>query len=209
MKNTIFIPAQRTPHFSLPHHTVTWKQDISHLKKGLSPKELDLFMDLYALAQKSPRKAKKEVESFYQSHPNHPEVLNLLTFVYLSRRRLRKANRLIVENYEKNPDYIFARINYADLCLRKKKPEKIPEIFENKFSLSELYPEKKVFHVSEFRGFMVLMGFYHLAIKKRGAAEGYHYLACRIDPNHPNTKVLGKKLYHRSFIKKLLRRGLD
>jgi len=203
MKNTLFIPPQRTPHLIMPSHTVTWKQDLSHLKQSLSTKDLDHFFDLYNRAQENLRNVKKEVEIFRKRHPNLPEVLNLLTFIYLSKRKIRKADRLIQENYEKNPNYIFARINYADLCLRRGHIQKIPEIFNEKFNLRELYPEKKMFHISEFRGFMVLMGFYHLAIDKREAAEEYHYLATRIDPHHPNTKILEKKLYHRSLYKKL------
>ncbi|MGE0198615.1 MAG: tetratricopeptide repeat protein [Simkaniaceae bacterium] len=204
MKNTLFIPPQHTPHFTLPSHTITWEQDISHLKKGFSPKELDRFLDLYAKGQENPQKIQKGVELFKEDHPDHPEVLNLLTYVYLSKRKVRKANQLIQENYEKNPLYIFARINYADLCLRRKHPQKIPEIFDQKFNLRELYPEKKVFHVSEFRGFMVLMGFYHLSLGKQEAAEGYHYLAQRVDPHHPSTKILEKKLYIKSFYKRLV-----
>ncbi|QVL56936.1 MAG: hypothetical protein KFB93_05995 [Simkaniaceae bacterium] len=210
MKNTLFIPEQRTPHLKLPPHTITWKQDLSHLKKTFSEKDLDVFLKLYAMANENPRRAKKKVETFYEAHPDQPEVLNLLTYLYLARRRIRKANRLIEENYIKNPDYLFAKINYADLCLRRKKTQIIPEIFNKKFNLTELYPNKKMFHISEFRGFMTLMGFYHLSLGKREAAEGYHYLAARVDPNHPTTKVLEKKLYfipfYKRFILKLFRR---
>ncbi|NGX51598.1 MAG: hypothetical protein K1060chlam2_01470 [Chlamydiae bacterium] len=203
MKNTLFVPPQRTPHFSFPAHRITWNQELSHLKEGLSQDELERFLELYSRVQENPWESRKEIEEFREKHPDHPGVLNLLTFIYLSRRKVKRANKLIKENYERNPNYIFARINYADLCLRRYQQKKIAEIFDNKFSLSELYPDKKVFHVSEFRGFMVLMGFYHLAIGKREAAEGYHYLAARIDPNHPNTKILEKKLYRRSLYKKL------
>ncbi|MCP5504556.1 MAG: hypothetical protein H7A41_05315 [Chlamydiales bacterium] len=204
MKNTLFIPEQKTPYFTLPSHTITWKQDLSHLKKSFSEEDLATFLDLYAKASENPRKVKKEVEIFKEKHPDHPEVLNLLTYLYLSCRKVRKADRLIEENYAKNPDYLFAKINFADLCLRQKKPQIIPDIFNKKFNLRELYPDKKMFHISEFRGFMVLMGFYHLSMGNKEAAEGYHYLAERVDPNHPGTKILEKKLYYIPFYKKFI-----
>ncbi len=204
MKNTFFIPEQRTPHFYLPSHTITWEQDLSHLKQVFSAEDLETFLSLYSLAQENTRKAQKKVEKFRESHRDHPEVLNLLTYLYLAKRRIWKANRLIEENYAKNPDYLFAKINYGDLCLRRKKVQKIPEIFNKKSSLQELYPNKKIFHISEFRGFMVLMGFYHLALGKREAAECYHYLAERVDPKHPSTKILEKKLYHIPLYKRIL-----
>ena len=204
MKNTLFIPEQRTPFFILPPHTITWKQDLSHLEKSFSKKDLETFLMLYSLAGKTPRRVKKEVEIFLEKHPDHPEVLNLLTFLYLSCRKIRKGNRLIEENYIKNPDYLFAKINFADLCLRRKKPQIIPEIFNKKLNLRDLYPNKKMFHISEFRGFMVLMGFYQLSLGNREAAEGYHYLAKRVDPNHPGTKILEKKLYYIPFYKRFI-----
>lgn len=210
MKNTLFIPEQITPHFKLPPHTITWEQELSHLKESFSEEDLGTFLKLYSLANENPREAKKKVELFMKSHTDHPEVLNLLTFLYIACRKIRKADRLIEENYSKNPNYLFAKINYADLCLRRKKPQIIPEIFNKKLNLRELYPNKKMFHISEYRGFMTLMGFYHLSIGKREAAEGYHYLASRVDPNHPNTKILEKKLYYipfyKRFILKLFRR---
>lgn len=204
MKNTLFIPEQKTPHFTLPSHTITWKQDLSHLEKSFSKKDLKTFLDLYALAGENPRKAKKQVEAFKDKHPDHPEVLNLLTHIFLARRKIRKGDRLIEENYAKNPDCLFAKINFADLCLRRKKPQMVLKIFNNKLNLRDLYPNKKMFHISEFRGFIVLMGFYHISIRNRKAAEGYHYLVARIDPNHPGTKILAKKLYYNPFYKRLI-----
>lgn len=211
MKNyTLKIPSQKTPDFFLPQHVVTWEQDLSHLKQTFSDQDLATYLKLYDHASKNPKRAKKEVEAFLQRHPHHPEVMNLLTYLYVSFRKMRKATHLIEENYRHNPDYLFAKINFADLCLRKKKAHKIPEIFNYKLNLPELYPNKKMFHISEYRGFMVLMGFYHLAIGKRSTAEGYHYLAARVDPDHPSTKILEKKLYYipfyKRFILKLFRR---
>ncbi|MCP5505900.1 MAG: hypothetical protein H7A38_03335 [Chlamydiales bacterium] len=205
MKNhTLKIPPQKTSEFSLPPHTITWEQDLSHLKKSFSKEDLETFLSLYELASNSPKRAKKEVALFLEKHPHHPEILNLFTYLHLSLRKVKKAERLIEENYTHNPDYLFAKINYADLCLRKGNPQKIPEIFHQKLSLPELYPLKKMFHISEFRGFMTLMGHYHLSIGNRSAAEGYHYLAARVDPHHPSTQNLEKKLYYIPFCKRLI-----
>lgn len=209
MKNTFLVPAQQTPHLNLPSHTLTWEQDISHLKQDLPQQDLKIFLDLYSHAQENLRGTKKKLELFKERHPDHPEVLNLLSFIYLSLRKIKKADRLIEENYKRNPYYIFARINYGDLCLRRKQIQKIPEIFNKNFSLQELYPHRKSFHISEFRGFMTLMGFYHLAIQKREAAEVYHYLVSCVDPHHCSTKILEKKLYYIPLRKKLLSYSLN
>ncbi|MCB1109975.1 MAG: hypothetical protein KDK64_03270 [Chlamydiia bacterium] len=204
MKNTLLIPEQRTPHFYLPPHTVTWKQDLSHLKQTFTAVELETFLSLYSLAQTDLKKGKKEVETFLEQHPDHPEILNLLTFIMISQRKIRQSDHLIEENFKKNPHYLFARINYGDLCLRRKTPQKVPELFNHQGSLQEFLPHRKTFHVSEFRGFMVLMGLYSLSVGKREVAECYHYLAHRVDPCHSGTKILEKKLYYIPFYKRLI-----
>jgi len=202
MQKTIHFPEETRAGFTFPAHTITWKQDLAHIKKSFPPHDLEIFLSLYALAQTHPKKAKKEGESFFRKYPTHPKVLNLLTFILLSLKKIRQAQDLIEKNYEYNPDYLFAKINYADQCIQAKKTEKVPEIFDGKFSLKELYPEKKVFHISEFRGFMMMMGFYHLAIGEREKAIFYHEIIYRIDPHHPSTKTLQKKIYFRPFYKR-------
>ena len=101
MKNTLFIPEQKTLHFYLPPHTVTWKQDFSHLRKGLLKNDLETFLVLYSLAETDPKKAKKEAEIFQNNYPDHPEVLNLLSYLNIRRKRIRQAERLIDENFQK------------------------------------------------------------------------------------------------------------
>src|SRR5262249_10698168 len=87
-----------------------------------------------------------------------------------------------------------AKINFADLCLRKKQAEAIPAIFDGNFDLNTLYPEKTTYHFAEFRGFMVLMGHYHLQIGKKDKAQDYCELAFLVDPLHPGVISLEKKI---------------
>ncbi|MCB1107845.1 MAG: hypothetical protein KDK76_07100 [Chlamydiia bacterium] len=203
MKNTVFIPEQRTPHFYLPSHLITCKQDLSHLKERFSKEDLKTFLSLYSKAQSNPKKTLKEVKNFQTLHPDHPEVLNLLTYLLVSRKKIRQGNHLIERNFQKNPDYLLARINYADLCLRRKKAQKIPELFNNKLNLKEFCPQRKSFHISEFRGFTTMMGHYYLQSGEGEAAECCLYLAHKIAPHHPSTKLLEKKLYYTPFYKRL------
>lgn len=175
----------------------------STLSNRLSPEDLQIYTSLLEKAQLFPYSAFDEVKSFQERHPQLPEALNLLTYVYLKRRDVQKAEQLIQENFKQNPDYLFARINYADLCVRKKEFEKIPEIFPS-FNLKVLYPEKEVFHVTEFRGFMVTLGFYHQAMNKKKESQDCLDLAKKVDPDHESVKLLEKKL-RPNLLKRLLR----
>jgi len=156
----------------------------------------------YKQGEKKLKKGIQEVKTLLSSYPHEPKLLQLLTFFYIKKRKLRKANKCIEENYLHNPTHLPTRINYGDLCVRKGKLDQISVVFDNQVDLRKLYPSRKTFHVSEYRGFMTLMSFYHLAKKEKEAAEAYFYLAYCVDKAHPSVLLLRKKLTTVSWTKK-------
>ncbi len=80
---------------------------------------------------------------------NNEKRDDLLSIAYSSIGEDDKAEVIIKKNYEQNPDYLFAKCNYAEICFHRGQIEKIPEIFNNKFDLKLLYPKRKRFHISE------------------------------------------------------------
>jgi len=184
-----------------PHHKgyrVVFEKDYKNL--GLERKEQKFFENLYVNIQEHPQQYLEELIQFYQRHPSIPEAANLLAFAYLKAKKRKEAEELIEKTYLKHPDYLIARINYADQMLRFKKKEWVPIVFNNCFDLNLLYPSRGTFHYSEFRGFMTLMGFYHLEREEREKAEEYYQLAFQVDPLHPSVAALEKKLSKRSFL---------
>lgn len=152
------------------------------------------FESLVELSQNNPKQACAEVEAFLSRQPQFAPAANLLAYIYIKLKKIKKAERLIEENHQKFPDYLPAKINYGDLCLRKKKLDEIPKIFPS-FNLKELYPHKQKFLISEVRAFAVLMGFYHLKMKKRAEAEKFYIQAVEAEPLHPSIALLEKKLF--------------
>lgn len=178
---------------------ITFEPLHQKIEKLLPKEDLKNYLNLYEMAKSKPKKALKDLLQLKEKYPDFPEIDNLLSYVYIRLRKIRRAEELTKNAYKKFPDYLFARINYADQCLRKGKIDEIEEIFDHKFHLKELYPKRKVFHYSEFRGFMVVMGFYHLALGNRSAAEQYYLNAVKADPLHPSLNALEKKLFKRKF----------
>lgn len=171
----------------------------------LSDKEREDYDLLYEKALRAPKEMLPQIEEFRKNHPELPEIENLLAVVHLYMRDINKVEKLIEESYQKFPNYLFARINYADQCLRRKKPELVLGIFNDTLDLAQLYPDKSFFHISEFRGFMVLMGLYHLAVGQKERAENYYKLAFEADPKHPSVTALQKKIFHVPLFKRIAR----
>src|SRR5215510_3571661 len=109
--------------------------------------------DLYELAQHDPTQAIPELEQLIATYPHVPMFFNYLSIAYLAAGDQEPATALVREAYRRHPQSLFARVNYANLCLQQGESEKVPGIFDHAFDLKQLYPHRKRFHVSEFTGF--------------------------------------------------------
>jgi tetratricopeptide (TPR) repeat protein len=160
---------------------------------------------LSELAQLAPEQVITPLLKLTKKFPHVPVFYNYLSVAYEKAGLLEKSYASIVECYKKHPDYLFAKTNYAFVCLNNQELDKIPEIFDHKFDLKLLYPEREIFHISEFTSFISVMASYHHAIGNRRVAKKYYQMLKGINPNHSMTKKLQKALYP-SFFQQLFGR---
>jgi tetratricopeptide (TPR) repeat protein len=200
-KNKVLEIPSLLPH--LPDYRIVFeKQESSAQRQTLSSEQEQLFTSLYTQVQEDAAKHIGALVTLYKQAPHVPEIANLLTYAYLRLKNKREAEELIEKTYRDHPDYLLAKINYADQCLRLSKPGMIPEIFQGKWELAALYPERKHFHYTEFRGFQVVMGFYYLEMGEKNKAIECYELAFQVDPLHPSVTALERKLFKTSLLKK-------
>jgi tetratricopeptide (TPR) repeat protein len=150
--------------------------------------------NLYQLAQQNPQQAIPELIELQKKYPRVPQIYNYLAVAYSYAGEKEKAEQIIKENIRKNPDYLFARINQAQLWLAKEEYYKIPELFDHKYDLQMLYPKRRKFHISEVANFMGIMGLYFTRIDQRGVAEKYNEILQEIAPDFPIAKALNREL---------------
>ncbi|MBM3333122.1 hypothetical protein FJY63_00510 [Candidatus Sumerlaeota bacterium] len=172
------------------------------------PREVkDEFDRLHDLAITDPRKAIEELPHWIERYPNIPMLHNYLSVAYSKIGARRELEQTVLENLRRNPDYLFARLNYADICMARGDYQKVAEILDNKFDLRLLYPHRKRFHISEFVGFMSVIGRYFIGIGERESAEVVYEALREIAPDDPSTRRLRKEL-HLSVVRRLARRLL-
>jgi tetratricopeptide (TPR) repeat protein len=202
-KNTIMeIPALFP---DVPSYQIVFdKQRSTREKENLPEKEQKLLEDLHVQIQENPEKSIDALVELYRRQPQVPEIANLLTYGYLRLKKRAESEALIEKTYHDFPNYLIAKINFADQCLRLNKIDQIPKIFGNVFELNALYPDQKKFHFAEFRGFQVVMGFYYCETNQKEKAEECYQLAFQVDPLHPSVSALEQRLSKTSFLKKCL-----
>jgi hypothetical protein len=81
--------------------------------------------------------------------------------------------------------------------------EKIPAIFDYHFDLKLLYPQRNIFHITEFTAFTTVMALYHHEIGHQSTAENYYQLLKMIVPHNQMTKTVERHL-HPSLLQRLL-----
>src|SRR6266436_3742631 len=75
--------------------------------------------ELYELAQRDPTQAIPELERLIATYPQVPTFANHLSIAYLAAGDQEHATALVREAYRRHPQYLFARVNYANLCLQQ------------------------------------------------------------------------------------------
>ena len=154
---------------------------------------------LYDMIFHNPKKAIIELERLIERYPYIPQFYNYLANAYLNIGEFEKSESIVLESYDKFPDYLFSKLNYAQYCIDKEEYNEIPKIFNNKFDLKLLYPRRKKFHISEVVQFAGVIGYYHAKIGDNQAAELFYNMLRKLAPKHNLTKILKRELYPSAF----------
>jgi tetratricopeptide (TPR) repeat protein len=155
----------------------------------------DEFEKFHWLAQTDPRKVIAELPQWIKRYPDVPLLYNYLAAAYSQAGDNVEAERITLENLKRNPDYLFARLNYAEFCLARGDYAAVAETLEHKFDLKLLYPHRNRFHISEVVNFMYIVGRYWIGIGERASAEKYYDLLHQIAPDEPATRNLHTALH--------------
>jgi hypothetical protein len=135
-----------------------------------------------------------ELQQWIDRYPDVPILYNYLAAAYSRIGDREQAYQTALANYQRNPNYLFARINYADVCLTNGEPEKVAEIFNNTFDLKALYPHRTRFHCTEVVGFMSVIGPFFVTIGSIDAAHQVFDVLHQLAPDASGTRRLAAML---------------
>jgi hypothetical protein len=75
--------------------------------------------ELYELALHHPTQAIPELERLVTTYPHIPTFANHLSIAYLAAGDQEQATALVREAYRRHPQYLFAKVNYANLVFSR------------------------------------------------------------------------------------------
>jgi tetratricopeptide (TPR) repeat protein len=133
-------------------------------------------------------------ERLIEADPKVGRFYNNLAGCYQGLKQHAKVEELIELNYQRNREYLFAKVDYAQLCMSYGRLDQIPEIFEHKYDLKQLYPDRNLFHVQEVLAMHGVLGLYFAYIGKSETAMVYLKTLDQFAPDNPNTLALRELL---------------
>lgn len=162
----------------------------------LSRETRDALPRLHALVQNDPRSAVTELRAWIDREPL-PMFFNWLSLACSSIGDDQGMESAIRENYQANPQYLFARLNYAELCLLDGDLDGAREALGPGFDIRALLGGRRRVHVSELAGYLYTIGLYHIEAGNRDAAEKAYELLKGAAPGERGTEELRRRLHPR------------
>lgn len=135
--------------------------------KDYSPFVLDKIEEFYAKVQKIkiPWKVVEDLQKLIVKFPTVPVFKNYLATAYEKLNKEDLLKRLLSDTVEKHPDYGFGRVTLAKFYIDRDDLEMAENVFRKADNISGLYPEQKIFHITEVQYFYYMRAIIEL---KRG-----------------------------------------
>ncbi|WP_331129027.1 hypothetical protein [Longimicrobium sp.] len=162
----------------------------------LSPETREAMPGLHALLHDDPRAAVTELRAWIEREPL-PMFFNWLSGAYSALGDVPSVEDTVRENYRRNPQYLFARVNYAELCLRDGDLDGALEALGGGLDIRALLGGRKRVHVSELTAYFYAVGLYHIKAGDPAAAEHVYGILKNVAPDEPPTEELRRRLHPR------------
>lgn len=149
----------------------------------------------YEVKERSNPALIRRLDSLIEKYPDLPILKNYLAAAYENLGNQEKVDEVIAQTLLLHPDYLFGRIARVKQCIANGNLESVPELLGPTLELRDLYPDRKVFHVSEAMSFLRTVVRYHAKMNDLEAAEKAFALLKEIAPGHPETEAAETSLF--------------
>jgi tetratricopeptide (TPR) repeat protein len=175
------------------HYEVVYGRMEQHWHARLSKETRDALPGLRDLVLHDPRAAVRELRAWIEREPL-PMLYNWLSGAYSELGDTVGVMDTVRENYRRNPQYLFARVNYAEICLRDGDLAGAREALGESLDIRPLLGGRKRVHVTELTGYFYAVGLYHIKAGDREAAEKVYEMLDEVAPGEAPTEALRRLL---------------
>ena len=170
-------------------------EKIERVTENLPREVEERSRELFDGVHERPEKTIPILKDIIARYPNIPQLYNWLAAAYGFTGQVDLNNEIVIQSYQRNPEYLFARVNYAELLLQRGEVQAVPAVFGGELDLAGMYPDRRRFHITEFLGFSAILAWYLMATGKAESAR-YVYQSMRgLAPDHPMVEQTRLRLH--------------
>ena len=140
-------------------YSITGSNEVINKLYGITDEIEDQLFEIGIKVQKRKNSAIKELNGLIKKYPFVPQFKNYLSALYDAQGNHFMAQEVTRRIVALHPEYLYGKLNIANIAISNNEFEKVPEILGNLMELKALYPERDEFHCGE------VLGFYQTAIK--------------------------------------------
>jgi len=155
--------------------------------------EEEYFYSLEIL-EGDPNGALTILKKLLSKYPGDSDILLNIASAYAFLDRKEESYELFKKNYAAHPERVLSRVMLGMYYLDQNQADKIPILLDNKYDLKLLYPEKKVFHITEFLVFSFFLATYYFTINELDKANIYLDLLKQFDKDDQQIILLEEKI---------------
>lgn len=184
-----------------PASTVSIHWDALNTKRKISGDLRTEIADLYYDIQKKPE---GNIPRLLELAEEYSDVQIFQAYL-MTAYHLEDMDQKVLEVAEplrkKYPDYMFGKIAFIETALIKGELDSIPKFLDNKYSYTELFPQKGVFHIFEVIYYLYSIGRYFALKGDAETATRYMDQIKFVDDEHVFIKRLQKAIDKGSGLK--------
>lgn len=181
---------------NMTSYTITSDPLKDTFRSSLPLSEQNKLDKIYKRVMKKAKNTVPEILCLIEKYPNYLPLYNYLWRAYHHIGDQEKYKETVCTTYARFPDYFFAKTAYANMHLFDGDIKTFEEVFDNKYDLKLLYPDRDEFHISEFLAAAYSFGIYFCHIGKLDRADAYVKILEDMGlGDDPTTNSIRKKIF--------------
>lgn len=157
-------------------------------QNSITPEVRTALEDLQPAGLKGNKFLIKKLHKLCLKYPEVPVFKNILSTIHQQNGDISQAFSVNHWLVKEHPNYLFGKLNLAAELLLENEPEKVTGILGEALEISELYPDRKEFHIEEVLGFNHIAIQYFLALNEIEQAESRLQIMEDLDADHHKTQ---------------------
>lgn len=141
---TVYTP---TGHLADLH--ISDRENLHDARYGVDAAQRAEIQKCYELAHGRLASGGKHIRKQVERYPNNPIFLNYLSTWHQSRDEQDQAIALVEQTTERFPDYLFARVSLASICIVQERLDDALRHLGTGLRIEERFPGREEFHITE------------------------------------------------------------